>query len=671
MSEDTINAVSQEQISEVNVEMKDTAVQQECPSAAAEAPASSEVQEETSVQGETAAQEETPAREESAAHVSEQAEESAGQADEPSHEVSLNGNYLQELAEKSLKEIIEAFEQLISRADQQEMYKYAEGIKAAFYKALKREKIASGCQPAPEDESVSDEASSVQEGEHTASETVSQNPFAQVERGFKTLYARYREMRNAYLAEMEKSKEENLAVKLQIIEDLKALVENQEDLNKTFPAFRALQVRWRESGPVPAKNVKDVYDTYQHNVEKFYDYVKINNELRDLDFKKNLEIKEKLCQMAEALISEENVVSAFAKLQKYHEEWKELGPVDREHRESIWERFKAATAQINKKHQAYYEGMKEQQKDNLVRKTGLCEKAEAVADTECRESNDWNVASKALEDLQKEWKTIGFASRKDNQKIYDRFRAACDKFYERKRVFYSEFKDQMTRNYEAKLSLCEQAEALVNDTDWKKTTDLLIELQKKWKEIGPVSRKKSDQIWSRFRAACDAFFDKKEKNYGGVDPRYVENLKAKRGIIADVQAYELTGSRNDLGVMRDFIAKWNEIGFVPFKEKDKIQDAFRSALDEKFHEYRNQDGGRRRGGDHSPKSADPVRSEHDKLVQKYRKIESEIATYENNMGFFASSRNADTFISEITRKIEAAKAELAELESKIKETEQE
>jgi len=659
MSEDTINAVPEEQISEVNVEMNDTAVEQESPAAVTESQAPSDAQEEVSAQ------------EDAAAPAPEDAEEPAPQTAEPAGENPLGGNYLQELAEKSLKEIIEAFEQLVSRADQQEMYKYAEGIKAAFYKALKREKIASGCQPSPEDEIVTEAVEGTAEAVQETELPVSQNPFAQVERGFKTLYARYREMRNAYLAEMEKNKEENLAVKLQIIEELKALVENQEDLNKTFPAFRALQARWRESGPVPAKNVKDVYDTYQHNVEKFYDYVKINNELRDLDFKKNLEIKEKLCQMAEALISEENVVNAFARLQKLHEEWKELGPVDKEHRESIWERFKAATAQINKKHQAHFEGMKEQQKDNLARKTVLCEKAEAVAETECKESNDWNTASKALEDLQKEWKTIGFASKKDNQKIYDRFRAACDKFYEKKRLYYSEFKDQMTRNYEAKVSLCEQAEALMKDTDWKKTTDMLIELQRKWKEIGPVSRKKSDQIWSRFRAACDEFFDRKEKNYGGVDPKYVENLNAKREIIAAVGAYELTGSRNDLGAMRDFIARWNEIGFVPFKEKDRIQDAFRAALDEKFHEFRSQEGGRRRGGDHSPKSVDSVRSEREKLVQKYRKIESEIATYENNMGFFASSKNADAFISEITRKIEAAKAELAELEVRIKETEQE
>jgi len=584
----------------------------------------------------------------------------------------LGENYLQELAEKSLKEIIEVFETLVERADQQEMYKFADGIKATFYKALKRDKIAAGFYPQNEETSeqpASAEGQESQTSDSTDTQDISQNPFAQVERGFKNLYAKYRSLRNAYLAEIEKSKEENLAIKLQLIEELKNLVENQEDLSKTFPAFRAIQTRWRDSGPVPAKNVKDIYDTYQHNVEKFYDYVKINNELRDLDFKKNLEIKEKLCAAAEALISEENIVNAFTRLQKLHEDWKELGPVDKEHREIIWERFKEATARINKKHQAYFEGLKDQQKENLAKKTLLCEKAEAVAESECNDSNAWNAASKQIEDIQKEWKTIGFASKKDNQKIYDRFRAACDKFFERKRVFYSDFKDNMSKNYDAKVSLCEQAEALAQSIDWKKTTEAIIELQKKWKEIGPVSRKKSDAIWSRFRAACDAFFNNKEKNFGGVDPQYVENFKKKQEIIEAVKSFELANDRSDLEAMKNFIRNWNEIGFVPFKEKEKIQDAFRTALDEKFADYRNGSDNQRRRSDRGQRNADSGKSERDKLLQKYHKIESEIATYENNMGFFASSKNADAFISSITKKIEAARAELAELEEKIKSEE--
>jgi hypothetical protein len=523
---------------------------------------------------------------------------------------------------------------------------------------LKKEKIAAGYL-APAEEMVAEE-------ETVEEEAVSENPFAEIERGFKEVYSKYKSLRGAHLQQVEKQKEENFEVKKQIIEELKALVETQEDITTTFPRFRSLQSRWRESGPVPQAKVKDVYDSYQHYVEMFYDYVKINNELRDLDFKKNLEAKTALCEKAEALINEENVVNAFAVLQKLHEEWKEFGPVEKEHREAIWERFKVATSQVNKKHQAYFEKIKADQKVNLAAKTLLCEKAEEIASREVAESNTWNEYSKELEGLQKEWKTIGFASKKDNQKIYDRFRAACDQFYNRKREYYSQFKDQMTRNMEQKVALCEQAEAMKESTDWKKTTEDLINLQKQWKEIGPVSRKKSDQIWNRFRAACDYFFDNKEKNYGGVDPQYVENLNKKLALIEEIKAYESADRAADAEAMKDFTARWNEIGFVPFKEKEKIQALYKEAMDSKFHGLsRCRRGGR--DGSRGQKEVNPVRAEREKLVQKFRKKESEIATYENNIGFFASSKNADALVKEFTKKIEEAKAELAELEEKIKE----
>ncbi len=584
-------------------------------------------------------------------------------ADTAVAEFKIDEEYLQSLSSKSLKEILQFFQTIIDRNDQQEMYKYSEAIKASFYKALKREKIAIGfISPA---DAISDEKPDEES-------SVSVNPFAEIERGFKDLYAKYKSSRAEYLQELEHKKEDNLAAKYQIIEELKSLLEAQEDLNKTFPEFRALQSRWRESGPVPQGKIKDIYDTYQHYVEMFYDYVKINNELRDLDFKKNLEAKVVLCEKAEALINEENIVNAFARLQKLHEEWKELGPVEKEHRETIWERFKEATAQINKKHQSYFENIKVGQKDNLIRKTALCEKAEEIAVREIVDSNGWNKASKDVENLQKEWKSIGFASKKDNQKIYDRFRAACDKFYNRKREYYSQFKDQMSQNMDRKIVLCEQAEALVDSIDWKKTTDALIALQKQWKEIGPVSRKKSEQIWNRFRAACDKFFDNKEKSFGGVDPQYVENLEKKRAIIAQVNSFESDGVReNDIKAMRDFFNSWNEIGFVPFKEKDKVQNEFKAAIDAHFAQYRTDKGrnNERKGYGRDRRTSNesnPARSERERLVQKFRKIESEIATYENNMGFFASSKNADAFISDIKKKIESAKAELKELESKIK-----
>lgn len=570
----------------------------------------------------------------------------------------------EELNKMSLKEILQIFEEILDRGDQQEMYKMAERIKAAFYVTLKREKIAAGYVEPVSKEGV------ISEGE----ETISVNPFAEVERAFKDLYERYKTARGVYIHNLEKTKEENLNIKLQIIEDLKALLEKQEDTNKTFPEFREIQARWREAGPVPQGKVKDLFEIYQHSVEMFYDLVKINNELRDLDFKKNLEIKTTLCEKAEALSGETNAVYAFNQLQILHDEWKEIGPVAREFRESIWERFRAATTMINKQHQQFYEEIKSEQKDNLLAKTKLCEEVEEIAAKEIADSNEWNKYSKEIEEIQKRWKSIGFASKKDNQKIYDRFRAACDKFYDKKREFYSQFKDQMSENYDKKIELCEKAEALKDSTEWKKTTDQLIALQKQWKEIGPVPRKKSDHIWKRFRAACDSFFENKEKNAGGGDAGYAENLERKEKLLAEIREYVLTDRDTDIEALKRFQESWSAIGFVPLKEKERIQKEYKEALQSKFESYKehiseqrerqrrpagNRDN-RQQRFDRGPKS------ERERLVLKYRKKESDIATLENNMGFFAKSKNADAIIAEMERKLEQEKIELKQLEETIK-----
>lgn len=601
---------------------------------------------------------------------------------------------LMTLSDKSLSEILRAFEEVLARGNQQEMYRCADAIKASFYKALKREKIAAGyVEQAVSEQTVSGQAVSEQavsgqaagaaepvqaepesvEAEaaeempaSASGEPVSYNPFAEIERGFKELYGRYKALRGAYLQQQERQKEENLRIKLEIIESIRQLSEKQEDINQTFSEFRALQTRWRETGPVPQPRMKDVYETYQHHVEMFYDYVKINNELRDLDFRKNLAAKTVLCEKAEALCQEENVVSAFARLQKLHEEWKEYGPVEREVREAIWDRFKAATSIINKKHQAHFELVKEEQKKNLAAKTVLCEKAEAVAAREIADASGWNKASKELEGLQKEWKGIGFASKKDNQKIYDRFRAACDAFFDRKREYYADFKHQMTRNYEQKLALCEQAEALMDSTDWKKTTDELIHLQQLWKESGPVSRKKSEQIWKRFRAACDRFFENKDRNYGGADPKLVENLQAKQALIAEIESCDTP----DLQAAREFQQRWNAIGFVPIREKDRIAEAFNRAMADKFPDFQTgRRGGSSRSGRDGRGRGNAPRSERDILIQQFRTKESELATYENNIGFFSASRNADALIAQFEAKIEATRKELKELEERIKSLE--
>lgn len=565
---------------------------------------------------------------------------------------------------KSLKELVDLFNQLLETENHQVIYKNAEVIKATFYKTLKKEKIFGGYAVVENPVLESDVA-----GEDLQNE-LSQNPFQDIENEFKSIYSKYKSLRATFVQEQDKKKEDNYKEKLAIIEELKTLIEKQDDPNKTFPEFRNLQNKWRSVGPVPQANHADIYNTYKLYEEKFYDYVKISKDLRDLDFKKNLDAKLALCQKAEDLINEDNVVEAFKKLQKLHEEWKEYGPVDKENREQIWERFRQATSAVNKKHQAYFEGQKEVQKENLAKKTALCEKVEEIAQREITDSNMWNSLSKEIESIQKEWKTIGFASKKDNQKIYDRFRAACDNFFARKRDFYVEFKSVMQENIDKKIKLCEEAEALQDSTDWKKATDQLINLQKLWKESGPVSRKKSDQIWKRFRAACDHFFENKNKHFGTQDVEFDKNLEAKLALIEEIKNYVSESDSADLAAFKDFQKRWESIGFVPFKMKDKVAEAYNSALSEKFGDVKNQLSERRprrsnrqeRGNrqDRAP------RSERDRLIQKFVKIEQEIATYENNIGFFAKSKNADALLEGLRKKIDVAKEELKQIEEQIK-----
>ena len=586
-----------------------------------------------------------------------------------------------------LPELLLEFDRLLHLEDGADLQRYAEILKSLFYKNLRKERgeiiasenpeIADLQEPEAEVAAIEGESEEAEEEGLPETESVPGTPllYADEENAFKRMYAQYKGLRTEFLKHQELQKEQNLKQKQSIIEELKVLVEKQEDLNHTFPEFRALQARWKEVGPVPISNTKDVWDTYQHYVEKFYDYVKINNELRDLDFKKNLELKTVLCEKSEELLLEPSIISAFHRLQKLHDEWRESGPVAREHREQVWERFKTATSAINKKHQEYFEEQKLQQKKNLEEKALLCEKAEEIAAVKIEDANDWNKYSKEVENLQKLWRTIGFASKKENQKIYDRFRTACNTFYNTKRQFYSHFKQEMQENYDRKLALCEKAEALRESDEWRKTTDLFIELQRQWKEIGPVARKQSDVIWKRFRTACDAFFEQKSKHFQSVDGNYEENLKGKQALLEEINKFSPSenGAEN-LTALKDFQRRWAEIGFVPIKEKEKIQAAYRAALDVHFSALRSNEGERRfskfkkrvedmhSGG--KPERA--FRSEREKLVYKFRQMEADIAVWENNMGFFAKSKNADSLIADIEKKVAKAKEELQLLEEKIK-----
>lgn len=501
---------------------------------------------------------------------------------------------------------------------------------------------------------------------------IEENP---LEVKLKELLDRYKDFRNEHNKKQDDNKVDNLEKKYRIIEEIKELVNSQESLNKTFHEFRDLQNRWRELGPVPQLNLKDLWESYHYQVEAFYDYIKINKELRDLDLKKNLEAKMKLCENAEALILEPSVVEAFRKLQKLHDQWREIGPVTIDKRSEIWERFKDSTAKINRKHQEYFVGLKQDQKKNHEEKIAICEKAEEIAAFEIDNNKDWEEKSKEIIELQKIWKTIGFAPKKFNTDVYERFRIACDKFFEKKRSHYSFNREEQQNNLQLKTELCIQAEGLQDSNDWKKTTDELIKLQKRWKEIGPVPVKYSDKIWKRFRAACDKFFESKTAFYSTIDSRYEENLQFKRSLIEDIKNFELTTNvEQNLNTLQDFQRKWTEIGFVPIKEKNEIQELYRKAINEKFDQLKLDDNKKvilkfRNRVDnimHKPNSQHRMNVERDKCFNKLKQLENDITLWENNIGFFAKSKNASSLIDDVNQKIADAKIKIQQLKERIR-----
>ncbi|MFA9370797.1 MAG: DUF349 domain-containing protein [Labilibaculum antarcticum] len=497
----------------------------------------------------------------------------------------------------------------------------------------------------------------------------------ELELKMKELLHKYRESRVVRTRNLEHEKETNLKTKYQIIEDIKDLVNRKEAFDKTFQEFRDLQKKWHETGMVPQAALKDLWDNYHHHVENFYDYIKINKELRDLDLKKNLETKVYLCEDAEKLVDDPSVVKAFNTLQKYHERWREIGPVPREQKELIWERFKAATTLINRNHQEFYEGLKSEQKTNLEKKVVLCDKVEVIANSEIESHKDWNASSKEILDLQKEWRTIGFAPKSDNNKIYQRFRAACDLYFDKKRKFYLKLKDQLGDNLIKKTELCEQAEALQDSTDWKDTTDKLIAIQKEWKTVGPVPRKVSEELWVRFRAACDKFFSTKSKHFDHVDSDHVDNLKLKEEIINKIKNFELTENDDEnLSVLRGLQKEWTQIGHVPFKKKDKIQEEFRGALNAIYDKMDLETGDKEVQKFQSKidnflsmnHSEDKIIVERNKIAGKIRQLETDIGLWENNIGFFSASKTSGSIVKEIEEKIEKGKESLKLLQEKLK-----
>jgi hypothetical protein len=490
----------------------------------------------------------------------------------------------------------------------------------------------------------------------------------------KELLRKYRELKADYNKVQEEHKHKNLEEKYRIIEEIKELVRKKESINKTFQEFRELQKKWRSIGPVPQQNVKDLWENYHHHVEAFYDYIRINQELRDLDLKKNLESKIHLCEKAEELLLETNVVEAFRVLQDLHEQWREIGPVPAEMRIEIWNRFKEATSKINKKHQDHFVDLKNSQKANLDAKTALCEKAEELTNMEIHSNKEWTSRSNELIELQKVWKTIGFAPKKDNAKIYKRFRDACDSFFNRKREYYGVFKEEQNNNLQLKIDLCIQAEALRESNEWKKTTEELIALQQRWKEIGPIHHKQSEKVWKRFRTACDTFFERKSKHFSEVDSSFGANLQKKQDLIRQIEDFQITDNAEEcLLRLKDFQRNWAEIGFVPLKDKDDIQEKYRQAINKKFDSLRIDDNHRHilkfktklEEYLEKPNGMQRIRQEREKFITRLKQLESDIVLWENNIGFFARSRNAETMIRDVETKIESSKKNIELLNRKI------
>ena len=584
--------------------------------------------------------------------------------DDDFEEVTVSPDELEELPEVDYSshtraELIETLELLVENRPPSEIRDDVDNIKGLFYRRTKSENEKLRQKYVEEGGKIEDFKA----------------PDDLLETKMRTLLSKYRGRKSEYSKQIEVEKKGNLRKKYEIIDKIKDLVNREESINKTFQEFRDLQSEWHAIGMVPQSALKNLWETYNHNVELFYDYIKINKELRDLDLRKNLEKKELLCEKAEMLLKEHNAITAFRKLQEYHQQWREIGPVPMESREGIWERFKEATSHINKRHHEHYEGQKDEQRKNLEAKRALCDRIDEINSLTITSFREWEGKAKVVIALQQEWRTIGFAPRKQNNSIYQRFREACDLFFQNKRRFYSENKEVQQENLQKKIALCEAAEALQDSTDWKVTMDKLIKLQKEWKEIGTVPRKHSDKVWKRFRSACDHFFSKKAEHFSGSDSSFEDNLRLKEALIKKIEEFEHgSDPRVALSKLNEMQKEWNEIGFVPFKKKDEIATRFREALNQQFDKLRMDEEEkaifkyrtRLEGLKENPRASRKVRSERDKFVTRIKQLESDITLWENNIGFFSKSASAEAMIKDVQDKIDDAKNTILLLEEKIR-----
>ena len=500
-----------------------------------------------------------------------------------------------------------------------------------------------------------------------------------LEQRFNEAFGIFKTNRAKQNEDLEKQKAENLAKKQALLEELKGIIASDESLKKTYDDFRALQDRWKEIGAVPSSENSNLWNTYHFLVEKFFDKVRIGRELRDLDMKKNLDSKIELCEKAEELLDEKSMTKAFKTLQKLHEDWKEIGPVPQEKKDEIWERFKAASDKINQIRREHYAKLQEGQNENLETKKALCEKAEEIVNEEYASVNAWQKKSGELSEIFKVWKTVGPASKKDNEEIWARFKASMDTFFAKKKEFFVSMKDKQTENLERKTQLCIEAEALMESNEWKNTTEQLKKLQEEWKTIGPVPKRHTDKIWKRFRAACDTFFNRKNEHFSGMRGEEEANLAAKKALIESIMAFQLGPNRNEnMDAIKAFQKQWIEIGHVPMRQKDAINKEYRELIDGLF------DAMRRNQNENStnefremmevwkddPSGNDKMRRERLTLQNKIQKLRDEIAVLENNIGFFSNSKNSELMRAEYEKKINNAKNDLKVLEAKLKMTEE-
>ena len=556
--------------------------------------------------------------------------------------------------------LINTLRKIIGEGDVDVIKPHADAIKACFYKIRNHEigeqKIAFVAEGNEEELFVPDSDSFEQE--------------------LKDLFREYKNLRYESNKKLEAVKEENYIRKIEIIDEIKTLVNSENSLNNTFQLFNELQIKFKAIGQVPQSKVKDLWENYHYQVERFYDFVKIDRELRDLDLKRNMDQKMLLCLKAEELSSNsDEPLATFKELQKLHESWREIGPVPRDHKQDLWDRFKTATSVINKRYQQHFEQERSVQKEQLQRKIELCEKAEELSTFISDNPREWNDVTEQVIQLQEEWKKTGFGPRKENSKIWDRFRSANDTFFQNKRNFWNKSKEHLIQNLALKVEICEQAERLKDSEDWKATTDRLITLQKKWKEVGPVPRKQSELIWKRFRTACDDFFNKKQTHFSGVTGDQDENMKAKKILITDIEEYKPTGNaQEDLSSLKKFQDRWADIGHVPFRKKEELQNRYHDAIDNQFNKIKMDDQDLNLMKFKSkiehlasvPRGWSKINTERDRYAVRLRQLENDINTLTNNVGFFGSSKGAQSLIDGVNDQIDKLKSQIDQLKSKVK-----